>query len=97
MDSYGFLYSDLFKELNGTDTNQPVFVLRAPVFQHTDLSNGGVGQQLLSGGVDSGSAFSSWSSVARQLIQNPVRSENDRLSTAVSNWVLFPGDDIDKR
>jgi hypothetical protein len=97
VDSFGFLYTDLFKRLPGLMTNQPILVLRAPVFERYDAGGGIVADALNTEAAKQLDTFQSWSSAIRNLVQNPAKSGEDRVSMSGDDWIMFPGDVLSTR
>jgi hypothetical protein len=97
VDSFGFLYSDLFKQLPGLMTNQPILVLRAPVFRQYDAGGGIFADELDLPAASQLDTFQDWSAAIRSLVGNPDKSGDDRVSLSANDWMMFPGDVLARR
>jgi hypothetical protein len=105
VDSFGFLYSDLGQEFGDIHAFQPVYVLRAPIFERVPLSNGGVAAVLLSVGVTqplhpATSAFQKWTGSVKSLISANLQERllaSGRVSSSKQLWKYFPGDVAETR
>jgi hypothetical protein len=93
VDTFGFLYTDLSAVFEGTSTNQPVYVLRAPTYQHVPQSNGAVASLPVVNTKGLDLKYEQWKrSVVSWLGNGP--NAGSQASVSGSMYTMYPGDNL---